>query len=108
MWMSRGSLSGTKAFPRLSRLYSRACAGIEMAAVKSPAAAPELESAAVAIKDFGSGIADEWEHFIVSNPQATPFHSTAWMRALQTTFNYENRSVYAERTGRISGVLPLF
>src|SRR5271157_5322493 len=108
MWMRHGSLSGTKAFPRLSRLYSRACAGIEMAAVKSPAATPELESAAVAIKNFGSGIADEWEHFIVSNPQATPFHSTAWMRALEKTFGYENRSFFATRDGRITGVLPLF
>jgi len=79
-----------------------------MAAVKSPAAAPELESAAVAIKDFGSGIADEWERFIVSNPQATPFHSTAWMRALEKTFGYENRSFFATRDGRITGVLPLF
>ena len=79
-----------------------------MAAVKSPAATPELESAAVAIKNFGSGIADEWEHFIVSNPQATPFHSTAWMRALEKTFGYENRSFFATRDGRITGVLPLF
>ena len=30
------------------------------------------------------------------------------MRALQKTFNYENRSLYAEREGKITGVLPLF
>jgi len=79
-----------------------------MAGVRTHALAADLKVPAVAIRNFDSGIAREWDHFLVSNPQATPFHSTAWMRALQTTFNYENRSVYAERTGRISGVLPLF
>jgi FemAB-related protein (PEP-CTERM system-associated) len=79
-----------------------------MAAVRSPAVAPELESGTVSIKDFCSEIADEWDLFIASNPQATPFHSTAWMRSLQKTFDYENRSLYVKRNGRITGVLPLF
>jgi FemAB-related protein (PEP-CTERM system-associated) len=79
-----------------------------MAVVKSPTAAPELESVAVVIKSFSSEIAGEWDHFIASNPQATPFHSTAWMRALQKTFGYENRSFIATRNGKITGVLPLF
>ena len=79
-----------------------------MAVVRSPAVAPELESGAVTIKDFCSEIADEWDLFIASIPQATPFHSTAWMRSLQKTFGYENRSFYVERNGKITGVLPLF
>ena len=79
-----------------------------MAVVRSPEVAPELESGAVTIKDFSSEIADEWDLFIASSPQATPFHSTAWMRSLQKTFDYENRSFYAERNGKITGVLPLF
>jgi len=79
-----------------------------MAAVRSSAVAPELESGAVTIKDFCSAISDDWDTFIASQAQATPFHSTAWMRSLQKTFGYENRSFYAERNGRISGVLPLF
>ncbi|MGO9519283.1 MAG: FemAB family XrtA/PEP-CTERM system-associated protein [Candidatus Korobacteraceae bacterium] len=79
-----------------------------MAVVRSPAVAPELESGVVTIKDFCSQIADEWDLFIASNPQATPFHSTAWMRSLQKTFDYENRSFYSERNGKVTGVLPLF
>jgi FemAB-related protein (PEP-CTERM system-associated) len=79
-----------------------------MAAVSSQAVASGLQSPAVTIRDFDSGRAGEWDLFIASNPQATPFHSTAWMRALQKTFNYENRSLCAERGGKLTGVLPLF
>src|SRR5271166_4299307 len=106
--MSHGCLSGTRTFLRRSRLCLPAYAEIEMAVVRSPTVAPELESGAVTIKDFSSEIADEWDLFIASSPQATPFHSTAWMRSLQKTFDYGNRSFYAERNGRITGVLPLF
>ncbi len=69
--------------------------------------APAPESVAM-IKDFCCEITDEWDHFLALNPQATPFHLTAWMRALQKTFDYENRSFYATREGKITGVLPLF
>jgi FemAB-related protein (PEP-CTERM system-associated) len=79
-----------------------------MAVVNSPTAASELASVAVAIKGFCSEAADEWDHFIASNSQATPFHSTAWMAALEKTFGYENRSFLATRDGRVTGVLPLF
>lgn len=79
-----------------------------MAAGRSQVAVSEPKSPTVAVRSFDSGIHRQWDHFIVSSPQGTPFHSTAWMRALQKTFNYENRSLYAERGGKIAGVLPLF
>jgi FemAB-related protein (PEP-CTERM system-associated) len=70
--------------------------------------AAERKPASIAIRDFNPGIAGSWDRFIAANPQATPFHSTAWMRALERTFHYENRSFYSERDGEITGVLPLF
>ena len=79
-----------------------------MVAVKGPVLAPELESVAVATEDFRPEIADKWENFVASSPQATPFHSIAWIRALEKTFAYENRSFVATRSGKITGVLPLF
>src|SRR5271157_6550395 len=107
MWMSHGFSNGTTTFLRLS-LCSRTCAGIRMAVLRIPVVAARLEAMPVAISEFRLDIAGDWDHFIVSSPQATPFHSTAWMRALQKTFNYENRSFYAERNGKITGVLPMF
>jgi len=79
-----------------------------MAAVKTQTVAADVTPASIAIRSFSTEIANEWDQFIASNPLSTPFHSAAWMRALQKTFGYENRSVYAERHGRITGVLPLF
>jgi len=79
-----------------------------MAAVRIQGIAAELEPASVTIRRFRPEVAGEWDRFIASNSQATPFHSTAWMRALQRSFDYENRSFYTERNGKITGVLPLF
>ena len=79
-----------------------------MALGRSRAVAPELKSPVTTIRNFNPEIAGDWDHFVASSPQATPFHSTAWMRALHKTFGYENRSFYSERRGKISGVLPLF
>jgi FemAB-related protein (PEP-CTERM system-associated) len=79
-----------------------------MAVARGPAETLEPEPRKVAVRDLCSATSDEWDHFIASHPQATPFHSTAWIRALQKTFHYGNRSFYAERSGRITGVLPLF
>src|SRR5208337_5470583 len=108
MWMSRGCSSNTKTFLPLSRLCSRTCAGIRMAAASTQAGAAEFQRALVTIRDFRPQIAGGWDRFILSNSQGTPFHSTAWMRALQRSFDYENRSFYTERNGKITGVLPLF
>jgi len=79
-----------------------------MAPARSQAVVPEVRSQAITIRSFDSGIAGDWDRFIALNPQATPFHSTAWMRALQKSFGYENKSFYTVRDGKITGVLPLF
>ena len=62
----------------------------------------------VAVKEFHPGIAGAWDRWLQSRPGATPFHSTAWMRALEKSFGYESRSLYVERNDEITGVLPLF
>ncbi len=79
-----------------------------MAAVRTHALAADHNPASIAIRNFAPEIAGEWDQFIASNTQGTPFHSTAWMRALERTFDYENRSFYVLRDGKIAGVLPLF
>lgn len=79
-----------------------------MAAVNSQSVAVEVDAPGVTIRDFDPAIAGKWDQFLASSPKATPFHSTAWIRAVRDTFHYENRSLYAEREGMILGVLPLF
>jgi len=65
-------------------------------------------SSPVRIRVFESERAAEWDRFVLSAPAGSPFHLTGWMRAIQKTFGYQPRYVYAERDGKISGVLPLF
>jgi FemAB-related protein (PEP-CTERM system-associated) len=79
-----------------------------MAAVSGQAVVANLGAPSVVVKSFDDRIARDWDLFVTSNTQATPFHRTAWIRALERTFEYVNVSLYAERGGRISGVLPLF
>src|SRR6516162_3337373 len=62
----------------------------------------------VTVRQFGAAMASAWDSFVQAQPTATPFHSIAWMRALEKSFDYEPRSLVAERGGRITGVLPLF
>jgi FemAB-related protein (PEP-CTERM system-associated) len=52
--------------------------------------------------------AADWDRFVLSAASGSPFHLTGWMRAVQKTFGYEPRYVFAERDGQICGVLPLF
>ncbi len=79
-----------------------------MAVGSSQSVSCEIVSPSVMIHDFDPGITSEWDLFVASHPHATPFHSTAWMRALESVFSYENRSLYARTAGKITGILPLF
>jgi FemAB-related protein (PEP-CTERM system-associated) len=53
-------------------------------------------------------VTNAWNSYLLSQVDATPFHSTAWIRAVERAFGYESRNLYAERDGEICGVLPLF
>jgi FemAB-related protein (PEP-CTERM system-associated) len=66
------------------------------------------QSATIVVKEFCGQIAEAWDRWLHSYREGTPFHSTAWIRALETEFGYEPRCLYAERNGSIVGVLPLF
>ncbi len=62
----------------------------------------------VAVKEYEPTRADDWDRWLASCPSATPFHTTAWIRAVERAFDYESRCLYSERNGEITGVLPLF
>ena len=72
---------------------------------------PVLEQTArvsVTVGEYSHGVGNAWDCGLERCPGATPFHSTAWIRSLEKSFGYESRSIYAERGGEITGVLPLF
>ena len=50
----------------------------------------------------------EWDAFVRSSADGTPFHLTAWKRAVEETFGHRPHYLLAKRAGAIEGVLPLF
>ena len=51
--------------------------------------------------------AARWDAFVLACPQATFFHRAAWQRLIGDAFGHTTFYLYAERAGRLVGVLPL-
>ncbi|WP_343630544.1 FemAB family XrtA/PEP-CTERM system-associated protein [Roseateles sp.] len=51
--------------------------------------------------------ARRWDAFVRECPSATFFHLSAWQRIIRRQFGHQGFFLYAERDGRIEGVLPL-
>jgi FemAB-related protein (PEP-CTERM system-associated) len=69
------------------------------------ATAPVLEIRALALGDVGD--ADRWDAFVARCSGATFFHRSAWQRVIEEVFRHRTHFLYAQRAGRIEGVLPL-
>lgn len=60
-------------------------------------------------KDLAGGPrAASWDAYCSGHPAATPYHLTAWGRAVAEVLGHEPQSLYIEDAGCITGVLPLF
>jgi FemAB-related protein (PEP-CTERM system-associated) len=51
--------------------------------------------------------AQRWDAFVMACPQTTFFHRAGWLRMVEQVFRHRGFFLYAERDGRIEGVLPL-
>ena len=63
--------------------------------------------APVQVRDYSPADADRWDAFVDHCPDATFFHRAGWQRVLTEAFGHPTHYLYAERDGRITGVLPL-
>jgi FemAB-related protein (PEP-CTERM system-associated) len=50
----------------------------------------------------------EWDAFVRSTPDGSPFHLLAWKRAVETVFGHRPHYLMAFRGNGLEGVLPLF
>ena len=50
----------------------------------------------------------DWDAFVRSTPDGSPFHLLAWKRAVESTFGHRAHYLMAVRGGGLEGVLPLF
>ena len=48
-----------------------------------------------------------WDAFVIACPQATFFHRAGWLRIVREVFRHPAHFLFAERAGRIEGVLSL-
>lgn len=62
----------------------------------------------IRIKQYTEDKSNAWDEYVQNSSTATFFHQTGWKNALEKTFGYQARYIYAESEGRIRGVLPLF
>lgn len=81
----------------------------ELDITPSSAVAPVAQPfAALRVRPFQPDVAQSWDQFVETHPRGTVFHLTAWKRVLEKTFGYQACYFYAERGGRIVGIVPLF
>ncbi len=74
--------------------------------VMPEAGAPVALSAPV-IREMGDADLARWDAFVFASPDATFFHRAAWRDVIELAFGHRTVFLYAERKGRIVGVLPL-
>lgn len=52
---------------------------------------------------------NEWHDFLLSQGEATLYHTPEWMVFLEKTFDYRSRYLFAtDECGQLTGMLPLF
>ncbi len=61
----------------------------------------------VTVRELDHANVDRWDAFVETCPDATFFHRAGWKRVIEQSFRQKGRFLYAERDGRIVGVLPL-
>jgi FemAB-related protein (PEP-CTERM system-associated) len=59
------------------------------------------------VGELGEADADRWDAFVADCPEATFFHRAGWKAVVEQSFGHRTHFLYAERQGRIVGVLPL-
>lgn len=61
----------------------------------------------VTIKTLTKGDYARWNEFVFACPEATFFHRAEWQGIVEDVFGHKTWFLYAERQGKIVGVLPL-
>ena len=59
------------------------------------------------VRELGDADVARWDAFVMASPDATFFHRAGWRDVIASVFGHRTFFLYAERAGRIVGVLPL-
>jgi FemAB-related protein (PEP-CTERM system-associated) len=83
-------------------------ASLEISQPAAPAVALPEQVRKLTVRPYLPTDAPRWDRFVYEQAEGSPFHLTAWQRAIQRTFGYEPCHLLVERGTEITGVLPLF
>jgi FemAB-related protein (PEP-CTERM system-associated) len=50
---------------------------------------------------------EEYNQYVISHPQATPYHNSAWLQATQNAYGHTGWLITAHQNGSLCGALPL-
>ncbi len=64
-------------------------------------------SSRTVVREMADADAARWDAFVMAAPEATFFHRAGWKTVIEQVFGHRTFFLYAERDGRIVGVLPL-
>lgn len=59
------------------------------------------------VRELDSSRVTDWDDFVEHCPGATFFHRAGWREVMERAFDHDTYYLFAEREGRIEGVLPL-
>ncbi len=84
--------------------------GVLTASFATPASAPRepvSQQPVPSINALTAADTARWDAYVKAAPAATFCHLTGWLNVIKRTWGHRDHSLYAERQGRIVGVLPL-
>ena len=84
---------------------------LDLASALATDAAPHEAATAVptrtVVRELGDADVPRWDAFVMASAEATFFHRAAWRNVIEDVFGHRTVFLFAERDGRIVGVLPL-
>lgn len=69
--------------------------------INSPAGASTLHS-------LDAKSSEEWDNYVLSHRDGSPFHQIGWKNAIEKTFGFRPFYIFARQNGRFSGAAPVF
>ncbi len=67
----------------------------------------KVPGAAIRFARVGAELRARWDEFVRGHPEGSPYHLSAWQRAVEATTNSEDRSIVALRGESVVGGVPL-
>ncbi|MCK5480849.1 MAG: FemAB family PEP-CTERM system-associated protein [Gammaproteobacteria bacterium] len=80
---------------------------MDPAATHNAAAVTSGSGPEITVRTLTPDYREQWDEFVDTCPNATFFHRAGWQEVIEKAFGHRTHYLFAERNGRIAGVLPL-